>query len=71
MSAGTDFDYSPAAFERVLGPAAMAAIARQVAAAPPPTPAGVERVRHILAATVQQIQDRQAPVAVPELPLAA
>lgn len=44
-----DFDYSPEAFEAALGADVMDHIRRSVAAAPPPSPELIERLRPIFA----------------------
>jgi len=53
-------DFSEEYFMALLGPAAMADIDRQVAQAPDPSPELVERVRRILAPTVQRLLAEEA-----------
>ena len=57
MNAG---DFSREAFEADLGPDVMALIDAQVAAAPPPSPRTVERLRQIFAPAVALLTEQHA-----------
>lgn len=51
-------DYSVKAFEQALGAAVMEQIRQSVAAAPPPKPEQIERLRTIFAPTVARLSQR-------------
>lgn len=57
-----DFDFSPEAFMAALGADVMERIDRSVAAAPPPGPLLIERLRSIFAPAVNRLLDTKMPV---------
>lgn len=54
-------DFSREAFTRILGPELMARIERHVAAAPPPSPERVEKLRRIFAPAVNKLAQQRQP----------